>query len=185
MALFGFLKKKGKEEIELPPPPSPPEEELSIPSEPEIPPIHAGMPSVVELPKPEYEKKEIKPEYEKLEFPEIPAYEKEEEFEAAQPTEEEAPRVFDKTLKETFPTREDVFAPKKLKPMFVAVDEFKNLASNTKVIRAKLMTAEEHVARLSDVKNQKERILERWRGLLEDAEKKISYVDAVLEKAQG
>jgi len=185
MSLFGFLKKKAPEDIELPPPPSPPRAEFELPSEAEIPPIRAGMLFEEGITKPEYETEEIKPEYDKLEFPEIPAYEKEEEFEISAPAiEEEAPRVFNRTLRETFPSREDVM-PRVVKPMFVAVDEYKNLATHTKVIRARLMEAEDHVARLSDLKNQKEKVLERFRNLLEESEKKISYVDAVLEKAQG
>lgn len=185
MALFGFLKKKAPEEIALPPPPSPPEAEFSLPSEAEIPPIRAGMAFEEEI-QPEYEKEEVKPEYEKAElFPEIPSYEKEEEFEIPSPAaEEEAPRIFDRTLREAPPTRDDVM-PREIKPMFVAVDEYKNLATNTKVIRARLMEAEDHVARLSDIKNQKEKVLARFRSLIEDSEKKISYVDAVIEKAQG
>jgi hypothetical protein len=193
MSLFGFLKKKAPEDIELPPPPSPPRAEFELPSELEIPPIRAGMLFEEGITKPEYEteeikpeyEKELKPEYDKLEFPEIPAYEKEEEFEISTPAiEEEAPRAFNRTMRETFPSREDVM-PRVVKPMFVAVDEYKNLATNTKVIRARLMEAEDHVARLSDLKNQKEKVLERFRNLLEESEKKISYVDAVLEKAQG
>ncbi len=185
MTLFGFLKKKAPEEIALPPPPSPPEAEFAFPSEAEIPQIRAGMQFEEEI-KPEYEKEEVKPEYEKADlFPEIPSYEKEEEFEVSpHMTEEEAPRIFDRTLREALPTREDVMT-REIKPMFVAVDEYKNLATNTKVIRARLMEAENHVTRLSDIRNQKEKVLARWRSLIEDSEKKISYVDAVIEKAQG
>ena len=185
MTLFGFLKKKAPEEIALPPPPSPPEAEFAFPSEAEIPPIHARMQFEEEI-KPEYEKEEVRPEYEKADlFPEIPSYEKEEEFEMPSPAAEEgSPRFFDREMREDLPTREDVMT-REIKPMFVAVDEYKNLATNTKVIRARLMEAENHVTRLSDIRNQKEKVLARWRSLIEDSEKKISYVDAVIEKAQG
>jgi len=194
MGLFGFLKKKPKEaDIELPPPPRPPEAEAEIPSEEEFPAIRPGMDMEEEAPEfapepaemPGVMPAEAPPEF----VQEIQPYEEEHEIPpitAPSFEPEEGPaKVFDRTIREFMPKREEVVRPMEVKPMFVSVDEYKNLASNTKVIRARLVEAEEYVAKLSDLKNQKTKIFDKWRKMLEDTEKKLSYVDAVIEKAQG
>jgi len=211
--MLGFLKKKkAEEELELPAPPKPPELQTL---EPDIPPIRAKpeyekpeipefkldgelpteqpeeLPQELRLPefqpKTEYEKPEeleiTKPEYKKpeeLELPPepgvIPARLKIPEL--------PKPKVFDKTITEEIP-REAVIEKPEAKPLFVAVDDYNNVRSNTNIIRAKLLEAEEYIQRLSDLKIEEEKSFARWKKHLEDVEKKLTYVDKVIAKAQG
>lgn len=46
------------------------------------------------------------------------------------------------------------------------------------------MDAEQFVKRLTDLKNEEERTFDKWRGQLEDVEKKLSYVDQLIAQAQ-
>lgn len=186
-------KKEAAEEIELPPPPKPPE----LPSLPEAP--EAGeapeldfpdiKPSLTELP--ELEEKEDFEEFEmpkprefahptvtEHEFPEFPPGMEEEEHETPE-------KVFDRTIKEVAPSREEVMKPQEIKPMFVSVDDFANLTANTNFVRSKLVEAEEYLQRLTDLKNQELKAFDTWKKTLENVEQKLSYVDQVIAKAQG
>jgi len=171
MALFGFLKKK--DELPLPPPPSPPQ----------LPPLLKG------------DLDEIRPEQE--DFPQFPPAlpapkEWVSDFEPAK--EEEVRRfsfpepipgemqVFDKTITQEEPIVETVRPS--TKPAFVAIEDYKRIINDTNIIRSKLMDAETFVKRLGDLKNEEERSFERWRTQLEDVEKKLNYVDQLIAKAE-
>jgi hypothetical protein len=166
MALFGFLKKK-PEELPLPPPPSPPELQplLRGDIEPIRPPEAMPMPPA--------------PEEHIEELPELPTA-------LPAPTREEEVQVLDKTIRieEEEPVVKEVVRPTP-KPTFVAVEDYKRIINDTNAIRSKLMDAENFVRRLSDLKNEEERAFERWRTQLEDAEKKLNYVDQLITRAQG
>ncbi len=163
MGLFGFLKKK-REELPMPPPPS----------MPEMAPILRG------------DIEEIRAPEEHLEsLPELPpALPMPTEF----PAEEKEVRIFDKTImqemEEEAPPVKEVVRPT-IKPAFVAVEDYKRIINDTNTIRAKLMDAESFVRRLSDLKNEEERAFEKWRTQLEGVEKKLSYVDQLIAKAQS
>ncbi|MEM3154493.1 MAG: hypothetical protein QW165_02920 [Candidatus Woesearchaeota archaeon] len=172
MGLFGFGKKR-REELPLPPPPSPPE----------LPPLLKG------------DIEEIRPPEAPSAIPEIPPMEEHEEklpelppalpapMPAMAPAEEKEARVFDKTVQPEAeePIREVVRTIPK--PAFVAVEDYRRIINDTNTIRAKLMDAENFVRRLGDLKNEEERSFERWRTLLEDVEKKMNYVDQLIAKA--
>jgi len=185
--MFKLFKKKKEsaEEVDLPPPPMPPERQMPEPSElePELPEIKPVLPEIEEeapsFPKiPEHVEIPRVPEHPTMEPPEL-------DIPEIQPRKEFAPRpVFDKTIKETV-TREEVLRPKEVKPMFVAVDEYTTLATNTNFVRSKLVEAEEYLQRLTDLKNQELKAFSKWRKTLEQVESKLSYVDKVIAEAQG
>lgn len=182
-----FWKKKEKqkpEEIELPPPPKPPEElvapagveESGKGSELEFPDIQPKFP---EIPSEEegyvedvHEMPGGMPEHPTLESP---------EFEMP----EDKPRpVFEPYgIKAEKP--EEIERPQEVKPMFVAVDDFKALSTDTSFVRSKLVEAEEYLERLTDLKNQELKAFDKWRKTLESVESKLAYIDKVIAEAQG
>lgn len=172
MALFGFLKKK--DELPLPPPPSPPQ----------LPPLLKGdldeitpaMPEHEDFPQfpPALPAPEWTPEFET-------AKEEEVRFSFPEPTPGEM-QVFDKTITQEEPIVETVRPS--TKPAFVAVEDYKRIINDTNIIRSKLMDAETFVKRLGDLKNEEERSFERWRTQLEDVEKKLNYVDQLIARAE-
>ncbi len=187
---FGFLKKKKavEEELELPPPPKPPE---AMTFDSEIPPIRADDDDAEQPAFPEFKLDQEEPEEAELpeeELPEAPVKALDKKPSIIPPElktpELPKPKVFDKTITEEL-SRETVIEKPEVKPLFVAVDDYKNVMSNTNVIRAKLLEAEEYIQRLADLKIEEEKAFARWKKQLESVEKKLTYVDAVITKAQG
>ncbi|MBW3004278.1 hypothetical protein KY310_00400 [Candidatus Woesearchaeota archaeon] len=191
--MFNFLKKKkeetAEEEFELPPPPAPPAD-LTAPSAPEEEEGPVEFPEIKpRLEFPELEKEEG---YKMPEFPEMPSEEEEMPGLPVHPTLAEpefaelTPRkVFDRTIQEAIEKPEEIVHHQEVKPMFVAVEDFKNLAANTNFVRSKLVEAEEYLQRLTDLKNQELKAFEKWKKTLENVESKLSYVDKVIAEAQG
>jgi hypothetical protein len=182
MGVFGFLKKKKEEELPMPPPPTPPAirpllqgdiEPIRATEEPDI------MPPAFEPPMPEALPALPPPEMPQMApIPEIPT-----EF---RPAEEKEVRVFDRTI----PTEATAEEPEETVrptpgPMFVAVEDYKRIINDTNTVRSKLMNAENFVRRLGDLKNEEERVFEKWRSKLEAVEKKLNYVDRLIEKAKS
>lgn len=167
MGLFGFLKKK-KDELPLPPPPSPPD----------IPTILKG------------DIESIRPEMAEEYAPEMPEMHPMEEFAPERllpaPAGEKEVMVFDRTVpREEFEAEPapEVVRHMPVQPTFVAVEDYKRIINDTNVVRSKLMEAENFVRRLGDLKNEEERAFDKWRSQLEDVEKKLSYVDKLIAKA--
>lgn len=177
MALFDFLKKK-QQDLPMPPPPTPPE----------MTPLIQG------------DIESIRPEEEHIEqLPELPpalpaprpfefAREEEVSWKPRLPSDLLEPgstevQVFDRTIAKE-PEEKEIVRPK-IKPTFVAVEDYKRIINDTNTIRSKLMEAENFVRRLSDLKNEEERAFEKWRTQLEDVEKKLNYVDQLIAKAEG
>src|SRR3989344_8491899 len=155
MAMFEFLKKKDRE-LPLPPPPSAPK--ISPLGEPPHP-IRGDF-------------ENIRPQSH-MDFP------------APAPAEEKEVSVFDKTIpQEAVEAHELVETVRSVpNPAFIAVEDYKRIVNDTNSIRAHLMNAEGFAKQLSDLKSSEERAIERWRSHLEDVEKKLSYVDQLIEKA--
>ncbi len=123
-------------------------------------------PEMPDIPKPEYGRKE---EYEKAEL-----YEKKEDYEKP-----ELPEL--QPVEEPF-ERETVRKP--IGPTFVSVDEYRNILDNSNRIRAKLSEAEEFMHRLDEVKAEEEKTFDKWRGQLEDVERKLAHIDRLIERAK-
>jgi hypothetical protein len=186
--MFGFKKKQPLSLPELPPPPSPPD--LSQPQGdlPEIKPSAETMPELPELPAaPSFEHEpELEapaPELPEAPVPEAEVVEKKEEYAVPEPAEltpveEPEVSVFDRTL--AAPER----TVRPVGPVFVSVDEYRAIMENSNRVRAKLMEAEEFMQRLNEIKAEEEKAFERWRGQLEDVERKLGHIDRVIAKAQ-
>lgn len=174
MGMFDFLKKKKETELPLPPPPSAPD----IQFQGDIEPIRAP-----EMPQ---QAMQVEEKHE-LDLPELPpalpAPRADIRSMAPMPEEEhETPKniIYDRTINP--PEEKPVIRTEK--PTFVAVDDYRKIITDTNTVRAKLMNAENFARRLSDIKNTEERAFEKWRGYLEDVEKKMNYVDQLIAKAQ-
>ena len=163
MAMFEFLKAKKGRELPLPPPPSPPMrfrgdfETIRPPQAPVL-----DSPDMLSLP----------------DFPPaLPA-----------PAEEKEVTVFDKTIPqeavESPPKEPEVTVRVLPHPTFIAVEDYKRIVNATNSIRAHLMNAEDFAKKLTELKADEERSLERWRLQLEDVEKKLGYVDQLIETAE-
>lgn len=198
MAIFDFLKRKERE-LPLPPPPLPPApqgrvqgdfEQIRAPPLQQMrewqPPVsqeehhdeelHAGLPPLPPMPPLMGEHEEGHHDEQLL----LPAPAGDEEV------------VFDRTvqaqkssseMRPPAPAREPVSRelPRKA---FVSVNDYKQILTETNMVRQRLMSADNFVKKLTDLKVEEERSLERWRSQLEDVEKKLAYVDQLIEKAQ-
>ena len=176
--VFGFLKKKKDYELPLPPPPLPPL------IRGDIPPIRAPPQAPEEFPKllpilNDPLQWESSPERHEMFHPELPAMEK--EVPPTPPPQQRGLPVFDKTIIDRTEKETAHTLPAK---SFVAVEDYRKIMNETNSIRTKLMNAENFVRKLTELKNDEERTLDKWRMHLEDVEKKLTYVDHVIEKAQ-
>lgn len=169
MAFTDFLKNKKSRELPLPPPPSPPMtfrgdfDSIRAPQAP--------MPELSDFSKDE-------PEYDSLpDFPpSLPA-----------PAEEKEVTVFDKThTQEGVESKPERVEQVRMLPRaaFIAMEDYKRIVNDTNSIRAHVMNAESFAKKLTELKTDEERALERWRSHLEDVEKKLAYVDQLIEKAE-
>jgi hypothetical protein len=69
-------------------------------------------------------------------------------------------------------------------PMFVSVDDYRTIMEHSERVRAKLADAEQFVHRLGEIKAEEEKVFDKWRGHLEDVERKLAQVDRVIAKAK-
>ena len=69
-------------------------------------------------------------------------------------------------------------------PMFVSVDDYRTIMEHSERVRAKLADAENFVHRLGEIKAEEEKVFDKWRGQLEDVERKLAQVDRVVAKAR-
>lgn len=173
-----FFKRKKKEMGGVPPPPPPAEggveEEAKEKPIPELPPLESEKHLPSEMP-------EIKPGEKKKapsgmpEFPEAPEEEKEAEKEKKAEEVEE-------------PAEEEVKAPAPVKEIaaqkFVTVSSFQTVLTEADAIRSSIRKAEDVIARISELKKEEEKEFVMWRAQLEDAEKKLAYVDKVIFKGE-
>lgn len=137
-----------------------PKRELPLPPPP--------VPKEVSMPKGDFEN--IRPN---SDFPTAPA-----------PAEEKEVPVFDKTIpQEAVENFVETVRPA-ASSAFIAAEDYKRIINDTNNIRMHLISAENVAKQLSDLKLNEERTLERWRAHLEDVEKKLSYVDKLIEKAE-
>ncbi len=192
--MFKLFKKKKEDnaEVELPPPPMPPEAQRPAPGKldelPELPDIEPVFPEMEQedLRFPEFP--EEMPEH--IEIPQVkehPTFMRRElQIPDIHSEERFTPKeIFDRTIKDTAPSREAILQHKEIKPMFVAVDDYSTLQANTNFVRTKLIEAEEYLQRLTDLKNQELKAFDKWKKTLEQAESKLSYVDKIIAEAQG
>ena len=180
MAIIDFLKGKKARELPLPPPPSPRGNSIVQLSNPPIPAFRG----------------DFEPIRAQAQSPALPDFSDEgdsalEGFPPATlaPAQEKEVTVFDKTLTQGAGDYFSKEEPKEVirmmpHPAFIAVEDYKRIVNDTNSIRAHVMNAESFAKKLSELKADEERALERWRMHLEDVEKKLAYVDQLIEKAE-
>jgi hypothetical protein len=68
----------------------------------------------------------------------------------------------------------------KAMPVYVKVDEYKDVLDLMNMIKAKLGDAKEILNHLTELKNEEDAELESWKLNVEDIEKKITFIDSAL-----
>jgi|SRR3989344_5551850 len=191
MAIIDFLKGKKGRELPLPPPPSPREMSNFSFDNPPIPKSRpqfeaessASTPVMFRgdfdsiRPPQTFDMPSASSESSLPDFPpSLPA-----------PAEEKEVTVFDRTLtQEGVEFKKSEVEKVRVLPQsaFIAVEDYKRIVNDTNAIRARVMTAEGFAKKLAELKADEDRSLERWRSHLEDVEKKLAYVDQLIEKAE-
>lgn len=69
-------------------------------------------------------------------------------------------------------------------PVFVKVEEYDEVLSLVKTIRAKLDEAKETILKISDLKNEEDHQLETWQNTLAEIEKKVDFIDHSLNEPE-
>lgn len=171
---MGLFKKKKKKE--LPPPPAPSEGPLPLPSFGDLGDIRSKK--AVEVP-------ELPP------LPRFPPFKAKAEGSGIKPESElPPPRPLMPELELPAPREKEVFekkitpvVPKRLSKPFVAVDDYKEIVSNSDIVREKLIAADNHLKRLEELEEDENKLLGTWRSYLEKVEKKMSFVDKIIAEA--
>jgi hypothetical protein len=65
-------------------------------------------------------------------------------------------------------------------PVFVRIDEYKDVLDVMNLIKSKIGEARETLAKINDLKNEEDAELELWHTSLEEIERKIDFVDKTL-----
>ncbi|MBW2979293.1 hypothetical protein DRZ77_01115 [Candidatus Woesearchaeota archaeon] len=65
-------------------------------------------------------------------------------------------------------------------PVYVKVDEYKDVLDLLNMIKNKLAEAKELLSRINELKNEEDAELELWHSGIEEIEKKIEFVDKAL-----
>lgn len=65
-------------------------------------------------------------------------------------------------------------------PVFVKIDEYKDVLNVMNMIKSKLNDARATLAKINDLKNEEDAELELWHTGLEEVERKVEFVDKTL-----
>ncbi len=65
-------------------------------------------------------------------------------------------------------------------PIYVKIDEFKDIAEVVEMIKEKVAETKSVMARLAEIKNQEDTELEQWKNQLDEVESRISFIDKTL-----
>ena len=69
---------------------------------------------------------------------------------------------------------------KKGMPVFVKVDEYKDVLDLLNMIKTKVNDAREILNHINELKNEEDAELESWKLNIEDIEKKVEFIDHAL-----
>ncbi|PIN76785.1 hypothetical protein COV17_01010 [Candidatus Woesearchaeota archaeon CG10_big_fil_rev_8_21_14_0_10_36_11] len=69
-------------------------------------------------------------------------------------------------------------------PVFVKIDEYDDVLSLLRMVRAKMEEAKETLAKIHDLKNEEDHQLEVWQNTLVEVEKKIDFIDHSLNEPE-
>lgn len=65
-------------------------------------------------------------------------------------------------------------------PVFVKIDEYKDVLDIMNMIKNKIEDAKETLGRINELKNEEDAELEMWHTGLEEVERKVTFIDKVL-----
>ena len=65
-------------------------------------------------------------------------------------------------------------------PVYVKIDEYKEVLDLLKIIRARLEEAKETLSRINELKNNEDSELEGWGSDIDEVERKIDFIDRTL-----
>lgn len=65
-------------------------------------------------------------------------------------------------------------------PVYVRIDEYKDILNVMNMIRNKIEEAKETLNKINELKNEEDAELELWRAGLEEVERKVIFVDKTL-----
>ncbi len=74
----------------------------------------------------------------------------------------------------------EVHRPSREGPLFVSMQDYQAILSDVNGIRTKIGDAEESFKKLGELKDAQDKLIDDWRGLFEQVQKKLTYVDDVL-----
>ena len=66
-------------------------------------------------------------------------------------------------------------------PVFIKIDEYKDVLSLVKTVRHKLDEAKDTLLKIHDLKNEEDHQLEIWQSTLAEVEKKVDFIDHSLD----
>jgi len=70
-------------------------------------------------------------------------------------------------------------------PIYVKVEEYKEVLGVINQIKKKLEQAKELMGEINEIKNEEDRELSRWEASLEGVEVKLDYIDKTLFEPEG
>jgi len=70
-------------------------------------------------------------------------------------------------------------------PVFVKIDEYKDILEIVGLIKSKLEQARDILNKIIEIKNQEDNELKTWQTDLDEVEKKIALIDGALFEPEG
>lgn len=70
-------------------------------------------------------------------------------------------------------------------PVFVKIDEYKDILEIIGLIKSKLEQARDTLNKIVEIKNQEDNELGTWQSDLDEVEKKIALIDGTLFEPEG
>lgn len=65
-------------------------------------------------------------------------------------------------------------------PIFVRIDEYKDILDVIALIKGKITEAKTILGKLNEIKNTEDKEIEAWAGEIEEVERKLHYIDRSL-----
>lgn len=70
-------------------------------------------------------------------------------------------------------------------PVFVKVEEYKEVINIISSIRSKIEDARTALKKVQDLKNEEDAELELWQSAIDDVERKVEFVDSTLSEPES
>lgn len=200
MGFLKFLKKSKKDKLELPidedldMPPPPPITSKEFPTMPKFEEKTMSSPEN-KLPNfPDLELNEPKMPNELPEPPQLPEVEEKIEMPVVRTKPSVMPEIkkpkltdpIDIDKKEIQAIKESKAVlehePVPLKPIYIKIEKFKEIKKSSGIIKNDIKNNEDILAKLHDIKSEKDKEFDKWSKTLDDIQKRLIYVDKTLFK---